>query len=119
MVSVSSLCDNGRTVDSSKKNCFVRKKGTVIAIGERTSGMYSIELQGADGKAMITPHISRDILHVWRSRHAYADKTSIKQTMAIKTVVSFDKFGLQSVRSYFPCVDGMMPNSAIKSKSTL
>lgn len=42
LISVSGLCDDCHTVGLSEKNCVVKKNKNVIAIGERTGGMYLV-----------------------------------------------------------------------------
>lgn len=59
------------------------------------------------------------MLRVAHSRLAHAYKTAINRTMAIKAVVDIDKLDLQSTRSCSPCVQGTMPNTAMKSRKTL
>lgn len=47
LISVSSLWDASRTVNFSKKNCVIKKNGSVIAICKRKGGMYLVELRSA------------------------------------------------------------------------
>lgn len=115
---MSRLCHHGRTVDFNKINCVVKENRNVTIIGERPGGIYSVELRSTGGKSMITPDASENMLCVWHSRLAHADKTAIKQTMVIKAVIEFDKVYLHSAGSCSLYVELTMRNTAIKSRTT-
>lgn len=54
----SRLCGDGHTVEFSEKNYIVKNNGNVIAVGERTSGIYLVELRGDGEKAMTSSEVS-------------------------------------------------------------
>lgn len=119
LISVSSLCVDGYTVGFSKKNCAVTNNGSVIAIGDWAGVMYSVELQGSDGKIVITPEDKGKRLSVCHAQLAYSDKTASKRTMIIKEVAGSDQVEHQSARSCSPTVEGTVADTTLKLLATI
>lgn len=61
---VSSLCDDGHTVDLSKMNSVVKKNESEIAVVERTGNMYLVMLRDAGEKEAIAFEVSAKMLRV-------------------------------------------------------
>lgn len=119
LVSVSSLCDDDRTVELKSKKCVMKEKSCVAGVGERAGGMYSVNLQQACDKALGTPDVTGDLLSVCHARLAHADRNAVN-----KMTQSGFVYGLQTVeaRSTKICsshLQGTMTKTPMRSQTTL
>lgn len=91
----------------------------MTVIGEQPSGMYSKVPRGAGKKATTALEVSGEMLLVWYLQLTHANRTAIKVMMKIKEVIKLVKLDLQPTKSCEPCFEGTMPNTALRSKTSL
>lgn len=71
--SVSSLCDDYQMGKFTNKKLVVKKKNWVASIGKQAGGMYSVNLQQANVKALFTLDFTIDMLGASHSNPANSD----------------------------------------------
>lgn len=118
LVYVSNFCDDGHTIELTSKKCLVKKGNCGVVVGERAGGMYSISLQLASDRAIVTPDVTKDMLSVWHARLAYADCNAMRKMKQSDAVQHLKMAEARCTNNCLPCIERRMTNTPTRFQAT-
>lgn len=116
---MSSLCDYAHTVEHTSRKCVVRKKNSVVGVGERAGGTYSVNLRREGDRLMVTIDVNGYMLSNWHASLTHVDQNAINKMPQSGGVHGMEMAEGLNMNMVSPFVQGAMMNKPKRWRATL